>query len=124
MLETFPEVERALRRYTDAFQPRSTSMLTGIAGGKSGGDRFPFAAALLDELELRKELKSRMSLLTPEENYVLVRWYVEACSAQRIAADLGRSVRHVYRLRTKAIEHIVNLGRADEFADADVAEFA
>jgi hypothetical protein len=124
MLDSFEAVERALRRYTDALQPRTSSIMTGLASGSKGGDRFPFRASLLDELEIRAELRARMSLLERDESYVLVRWYVEHATVAAIASDLGRSVRHVYRVRNNGIEKIVSLGRADEFADADVDEFA
>ena len=123
MLDTFVSVERALRRYADALQPRSSSVLAG-AGGRGGGDHFPFPPALLDDLEVRHELRARMALLERAQVLVLVRWYVEGSKPTTIAADMGCSLRHVYRLRSTAIDHIVNLGRLGEFADADVAEFA
>jgi hypothetical protein len=123
VLDTFVSVERALRRYADALQPRSSSVLAG-SGSRGGGDRFPFPAALLDDLEIRHELRARMALLEREQALVLVRWYVEGSTPTAIAGDMGRSLRHVYRMRSTGIDHIVNLGRLDEFADADVSEFA
>jgi len=53
----------------------------------------------------------------------VLRWYVEGAKPEAIARHLGRSVRHVYRVRARAVERLVDLGRDDEFADADVAEF-
>jgi DNA-directed RNA polymerase specialized sigma24 family protein len=122
MLDDFAAVERALRRYTDAYQPRSASVLAGVVAPK-GNDQFPFAPALLDDLEVRSELRVRMAFLDTEQVHVLVRWYVEGVAAATIAGGLGRSLRHVYRVRTRAVERIVELGHADEFDDADLAEF-
>jgi DNA-directed RNA polymerase specialized sigma24 family protein len=122
MLDSFASVERALARYTDPLQPRSGSIST-VPTVKPGG-RFPFHPALLDGLEERTELRRRMLWLQVEEAVVLVRWYVEGARPEAIARDLGRSVRHVYRYRVAAIERLVALGTADEFADADLSEFA
>jgi hypothetical protein len=121
MLDTFATVERALARYTDAFQPR-TSSVSSLSRG-SGGDHFPFHPSLLDGMDDRAELRRRMQWLDAEECLILVRWYVEGARPEVIAGALRRSVRHVYRRRVSAIERIVALGAADEFADADLAEF-
>ena len=123
MLETFPAVERALQCFTDPYQP-NTSSITTVPQGRAGAERFPFGPALLDRLEERKELRARMAWLDPEARVVLARWYLEGARPETIARDLRRSVRHVYRVRARAVEQIVALGQADEFDDADVAEFA
>jgi DNA-directed RNA polymerase specialized sigma24 family protein len=123
MLTTFASVERALVRYTDYLQPR-TSSVTALGGGKGSGPGDPFHPALLEGLEERSELARRMAWLDREEAVVLFRWYVEGAKPTVIAAGLGRSLRHVYRRRSSGIEAIVALGRSETFEDADVDEFA
>ena len=124
MLDTFHSVERALTRFTDPLQPRTGSFTTlSRSGGGSAGSGSPFHPALLDELEERTELRRRMAWVSDEEAVVLFRWYIEGTKPELIARDLGRSVRHVYRRRTSAIDSIVALGRAHDFEDADVSEF-
>jgi len=123
MLKTFASVELALIRYTDHFQPR-TSSITTLGGGKGSGPGDPFHPSLLGELEERTELARRMAWLDREEAVVLFRWYVEGAKPTVIAAGLGRSLRHVYRRRSSGIEAIVALGRSETFEDADVNEFA
>ena len=123
MLETFPSVERALRCYADPYQPH-TSSITTIPQTKAGGDRFPFHESLLDNLEERAELRARMAWLDHEAKVVIARWYLEGARPEVIARELRRSVRHVYRVRSRAVESLAAMGREDEFADADVAEFA
>jgi DNA-directed RNA polymerase specialized sigma24 family protein len=124
MLSTFAAVERALVRYTDRLQPR-TSSVTALGGrGKGAGSGDPFHPALLGDLEEREELARRFAWLDREEAVVLFRWYVEGAKPSHIAADLGRSLRHVYRRRSSGIESIVALGRSNAFEDADVSEFA
>ncbi len=123
MLTSYPVVEDALWHYADAYQPRSSS-ITSIPSGRITGERLPFRAAFLDRLEERAELRNRLALLDPEERTVVLRWYVEGARPELIARGLGRSVRHVYRVRSRAVERLADLGRDDEFADVDVAEFA
>jgi hypothetical protein len=79
--------------------------------------------ALLDTPEVGDELRRRLTWLTREEAFVLVRWYVESERPEAIATSLGRSIRHVYRVRASAIHRIVALGQQEEFTNADVAEF-
>lgn len=123
MLSTFASVERALTRYTDSLQPRTSSVTVLGGSGKGAGFGDPFHPALLGELEERQELARRMAWLDREEAVVLFRWYVEGAKPHVIADGLGRSLRHVYRRRNSGIEALVALGRAETFEDADVAEF-
>lgn len=123
MLSTFAEIERGLARYNDAFQPRTASFVSVGGSGRGPGGEV-FHPTLLEDLELRAELRARLSWLDHEERLVLLRWYIESRPVQVIARELGRSVRHVYRVRNRAMERILELGRDDEFADASVAEFA
>jgi FixJ family two-component response regulator len=77
----------------------------------------------VDPVEIDHELRRRLAWLTQEEAVVVSRWYVQSTRPEAIAASLGRSIRHVYRVRASAIHRIVALGQAEEFASADVAEF-
>ena len=124
MLASYPAVEEALWRYADAYQPRVAGDFTTIPRGRSSGDQLPFRNAFLDRLDERSELRARLHWLDREEQIVVLRWYVEGAKPEVIARHLGRSVRHVYRVRARAVERLVDLGRDDEFADVDVSEFA
>jgi len=122
MLDTFAEVERALGRYADPLQPRTSSVT--VLSGHRGHSTFPFHPSLLDELEEREELRRRMACLPYEEVYVLIRWYIEGAKPEDIARGLQRSRRHVYRRRSAAVADLANLGSAEGLGDADVADFA
>jgi len=121
MLDTYADVERALSRFNDMARPTGGSIVT-VPRGK-GPARFPFHRSLLDDLEVRTELKARMACLDERSRYVLLRFYIEQTTADAIGRSLRCSARHVHRLRTSAVETIVALGEHDDFADADVAEF-
>jgi DNA-directed RNA polymerase specialized sigma24 family protein len=122
MLASYASVERALTHYTDRLQPR-TGSVTSPGGGKGSAGRNPFHPALLERLEERTELRRRIAWLAPEEAVVLLRWYVEGAKPDRIARDLGRSLRYVYRRRAAGLDTLVALGCCDDFTDADVSEF-
>lgn len=98
MLDSFGAVERALTRCGDPLQ-------------------------LVEGSDDRAELRRRMAWLSHEEVVVVVRWYLERAHPEVIARDLARSVRHVYRCRTDAIERLVALGQGDDPADADLSDF-
>lgn len=97
-LDSFRTVEQALARYGDHLQ-------------------------LPDGLGQRVELRRRMARLSHEEVVVLVRWYLEQARPEVIAHDLARSVPHVRRCRTAAIERLAAFGQGDDLADADPSEF-
>jgi DNA-binding CsgD family transcriptional regulator len=119
MLDSFVEVEQALARYGDAHRAATDFI---IREGRRD-ERSAFHVAALDEAELFADLQTRMTLLAPEERFVLEWWYRGGVSPKLIARDLQRSARHVYRTRRRAISRLVDLGRDTEFANADVTEF-
>lgn len=123
MLASVGEVERALWRYTDHLQIRSGSTL-GVGSGRPDGTGPAINRALLDEFDVRQELHARLSWLEEVDREVLFRWYVAGDPPQVIARTLRQSPRHVYRLRAAALRKVVALGQTNEFADADVSEFA
>jgi DNA-directed RNA polymerase specialized sigma24 family protein len=123
VLGSFAEVDEALSCFQDIATLRSSCRFDGRGGGGSDPSRFSFPPALLDRLEERDELGRRIRHLPHEEQVVIARWYFAGDRPEAIARFLHRSVRHVYRVRSRAVGRLVDLGCADEFADADVSEF-
>ncbi|MGQ0519602.1 MAG: hypothetical protein ACT4PX_00440 [Actinomycetota bacterium] len=122
MLDSVAAVERVLWSYTDALQVRTSSVIP-LSSGRDH-TRLPFHRSFIEDLDARAELRGRMGFLDPRDRELLLRWYVQSVGPEAIARHLGCSVRQVYRRRAAALVRLVELGRADEFADADVAEFA
>lgn len=120
MFHTPLEVAAALRRYGDAFNPRTGSV---IAASRSGHDHTgdPFRAGFLGAIEQRAELARRMTTrLKPRERLLLVLWYVSDMQATVIARHLEVSRVHCYRLRDKALRALCDVPPAERPQDAGV----
>ena len=116
MLSSTDEVIRALLRYTDWWQPVTSSIIQiGAARRSSGfGDGVP--EGLLATLGERTELCRRMQLVDDADRQVLFCWYVQQLSAKDIAKAMRVSRRQVFRRRGSAIRKILDLGQDPEAA--------
>lgn len=113
MLKTVEEVIAALKRYREAFDPKTTSI---IMCRKDGFDPLvePFRAGFLSRIEEREELQRRMRMaLTERERTLLWLWYIVDLPICRIAREVDISRRHCYRLRDKALSSLVNEADGD-----------
>jgi DNA-directed RNA polymerase specialized sigma24 family protein len=109
-------VIRALLRYTDWWQPATSSVIqVGAARRKSAlSDGIPLG--LLGTLDERSELCRRMQELSDRDRRVLFLWYVQQLDAADIARELRISRRQCFRRRATAIRKIVELGEPDKAA--------
>ena len=110
MLDSPDRVILALLTYTDWWQPSTTSVLQ-VGGARRSlefGDGL--RAGLLETLDVRTELRRRVSQLEDDDRELLFLWYVVQLEAQDIAKGLGISRRHCFRRRARAIRRIVELG--------------
>ena len=108
MLTTHEDVIRALLRYTDWWQPSTSSIYR--VGGRRGYASDGIRAGLLDTLSDRDELCRRMAMLGERDRRVLYLWYLRQLSAQDIARELKISRRQCFRLRSAAVNTLVELG--------------
>ena len=115
LLESGTEVIRALLRYTDWWQPATSSVLqVGKTGRGYASDGLP--AGLLRTLDERAELCRRMQQVSDRDRQVLFLWYVRQASVEEIAAELRISRRQCFRRRSTAIRKIVELGSPQQAA--------
>lgn len=108
MFETPQAVVAALRRYRDAFDVASGSIVL-TRSGRYGPSSDPFRAGFLERLDERQELVRRMRALRARERQLLVLWYVADLKVTQIADRLGFSRVHCYRLRDKALKALCDM---------------
>lgn len=102
------EVIRALVRYTDWWQP-ATSSVYHISGRRNvSGDGI--APGLLETLDERTELCRRMATLPQRDRSLLFLWYVQQEAALDIARMLRISRRQCFRIRANAIRTLAEAG--------------
>ena len=108
MLASQEEVIGSLIRYTDWWQPATSSVLqVGVARRGSGiGDGIPHG--LLETLDERAELCRRMRRIDDRDRRILFLWYVSQLAAQDIAREVGISRRQCFRRRARAIRILLD----------------
>jgi DNA-directed RNA polymerase specialized sigma24 family protein len=109
-------VIKALVRYTDWWQPATSSMLQvgGARRGSGFSDGIPLG--LLGSLDERSEICRRMAALGERHRHVLFLWYVKQLDAWEIARELHISRRQCFRIRSYAVNTIVKMGEPAEAA--------
>jgi len=108
MLGSRESVIMALVRYTDWWQPSTTSVMQVPRRGASNGDGI--RPGLLETLDLRTELCRRMQLVSDRDRELLYLWYLEQLPVGDIAKALRISRRQCFRRRAAAIRTIVDAG--------------
>lgn len=98
---TESHIVRALTTFQDTVDPRSGSIMFLV--GSRSGPRDPFHPAFLRGVDDRAELVKRLRLIEPRERLLLFLWYVAGWPVPSIAAHLGISRVHCYRLRNRAL---------------------
>jgi len=105
----FPErsdLVRALARYGDEAGPRTGSVM--FVGGAPPRSRDPFHPGVIAGLEERAELARRLHRLSDRDRLLVFLWYVEGWSVPNIAAHLGISRVHCYRVRDRALRAMLD----------------
>lgn len=117
LLTSTSEVIRCLVTYTDWWQPASSSILQVGAVRRSSGYGGGLHPGILDTLDERSELCRRVLHLDDRDRRVLFLWYVAQVGPSEVARATGVSQRQSHRLRARAVQRIVELGRdAEEVA--------
>jgi DNA-directed RNA polymerase specialized sigma subunit len=109
LLSTHEQVIRALLRYTDWWQPVSTSIILVGAARRSSAISDGIPPGLLSTLDERSELCRRMEHLDERDRKLLYLWYLRQLAAQDIARELRISRRQCFRRRAAAIDELVRM---------------
>ena len=124
MLDTRRDIITALVRYTDWWQPVTSSILVAGAARRSNEFSDGIRDGLLDSLDERAELRRRMACLTERDRRVLFLWYVMELEVSEIARVLQLSRRQCFRIRATAINRLVEQGEAEADGTSDARSAA
>lgn len=97
---------RALARYGDEAGPRTGSLM--FVGGAPPRSHDPFHPGVIAGLEERAELARRLRRLDDRDRLLVFLWYVRGWSVPNIAAHLGISRVHCYRVRDRALRAMLD----------------
>jgi DNA-directed RNA polymerase specialized sigma24 family protein len=106
----------ALLRYTDWWQPGTSSVIQVGPARRNSSHSDGIPLGLLGTLDERTELCRRMQQLSEAERNVLFLWYVRQLAVEDIARELRISRRHCFRRRASAVRKIVELGEPQQAA--------
>jgi DNA-directed RNA polymerase specialized sigma24 family protein len=103
MLASQEQVIGSLVRYTDWWQPTTSSVLQ-VGWARRGGDVADgIRHGLLETLDERAELCRRMRRIDDTDRRVLFLWYVRQLPVGDISKEMGISRRQCFRRRARAI---------------------
>jgi DNA-directed RNA polymerase specialized sigma24 family protein len=111
------EIVRALKRFRDCYDPRTTSVLSFTSHADPHGD--PFRRGFISHFEERAELIRRLRLLDERERLLLLMWHTEGRPVTEIARLLGMSRVHAYRVQRKALDQMLSID--EQLAPENVA---
>ncbi len=107
---------RCLLTYSDWAQPATGSIIQVGAARRANGAGDGFRQGLIETLDEREELRRRVWRLEDRARRVLFLWYMQQLEVQDIARAVRVSRRHVFRLRSQAVQRIVELGEPERAA--------
>jgi DNA-directed RNA polymerase specialized sigma subunit len=108
MLASQEQVIGSLVRYTDWWQPITSSVLQ-VGWAKRGSDAADgIRQGLLETLDERAELCRRMRKIDETDRRILFLWYVRQLQAQDISKEVGISRRQCFRRRARAIRILID----------------
>jgi len=103
MLASREEVIGSLIRYTDWWQPSTSSVLQVGWARRDTGVGDGIRQGLLETLDERVELCRRMRTMNDTDRRILILWYVKQLPVEDISKEVGISRRQCFRRRARAI---------------------
>lgn len=99
-------IVHALERLEEGYGPRTASL---VVADRSERDPHtdPFHPGFLSSIDRRSELIRLLRDLDERSQRLLLLWFVEGRQVTEIAATLGISRVHCYRLRDKALDRMI-----------------
>jgi DNA-directed RNA polymerase specialized sigma24 family protein len=108
MLASREQVIGSLVRYTDWWQPATSSVLQ-VDWARRGSDPADgIRQGLLETLDERVELCRRMRRIDDTDRRILFLWYVRQLQAGDISKEVGISRRQCFRRRARALRVLMD----------------
>ena len=108
MFADVSDVVRALIRFTDWWQPITSSILQVGDARRSSGYSDGIRDGLLDTMDERSELSRRVRELDDRDRRILFLWYVKELPAHEVAREVGISRRQCFRRRSASLRALVD----------------
>ena len=108
MFADVSDVVRALIRFTDWWQPITSSILQVGGARRSSGYSDGIRDGLLDTMDERSELSRRVRKLDDRDRRILFLWYVKELPAHEVAREVGISRRQCFRRRSASLRALVD----------------
>ena len=93
----------------DYYHLKSNYVIVGKAKTKDPARREPFAPGFLSSIDCKKEILKRLKEMDNRQRQILILYYSFSKSPDDIVKILNISVRHLYRLKKKALNDLTDL---------------
>jgi DNA-directed RNA polymerase specialized sigma subunit len=109
MLKTSKEIIQILITLNDYYHLKSNYVIVGKAKAKDPSRREPFAPGFLSSIDCKKEILKGLKEMDARQRQILILYYSFSKSPDDIVKILNMSVRHLYRLKKKALDDLTEL---------------
>ncbi len=109
MQKTSKEIIQILMTLNDYYHIRSNYVIVGKAKTKDPSKREPFAPGFLSSIDCKREVLKGLKEMDNRQKQILLLYYSFSKPPDDIAKTLDISVRHLYRLKKKALDDLTDL---------------
>lgn len=93
----------------DYYHIKSNYVIAGKAKAKDPSGREPFAPGFLSSIDCKKEILKGLKKMDNRQRQILLLYYSFSKPPDDIVKILNISVRHLYRLKKKALDDLTDL---------------
>lgn len=109
MEKSTKDIIQTLMTLDDYYHIKSNYVIAGKAKTRDSSKREPFAPGFLSSIDCRKEILKGLNKLDDRQRQILLQYYSFSKSLDDIAKNLSISIRHLYRLKKKALDELTGL---------------
>jgi len=109
MQETSKKIIQILMTLNDYYHIKSNSIITIKGGVSDPSGREPFAPGFLSSIDCKRKILKGLKEMDSRRREILLLYYSFSKPPDDIAKILNISVRHLYRLKKKALDELTDL---------------